>query len=218
MNEYTIGYMIHEVLSVGPLECNCLILGDEQTGEALVIDPGDDGAEILTKANRFGLKVTSILLTHAHLDHVGAAHFVKDSTAAQIFLHHGDRELYGNLEAQARWLGMKEPAKAAIDHYLRDGEKLKLGESEFLVLHTPGHTPGSVCLWLPEEEKLVAGDTLFRDGVGRTDLPGGDGRLLLASIRDKLLPLPDETDVFPGHGPSTSIGRERRHNYFLRNL
>ena len=210
--------MIHEILQVGMLRCNCSIFGDEQTREAIVVDPGDKIGEIRAVLERHGLRVKAIVITHAHIDHIGGAQKLKKATGAPVYLNANDQELYDTIEMQAQWLGMPVPERTEIDVQARDGDSLKLGESEFHVLHTPGHTQGSISLFIPSEEKLIAGDTLFRDSIGRTDLPGGDGRQILFSIRDKLLVLPDETVVVPGHGASTTIARERERNPFLRGL
>lgn len=210
--------MIHEILPVGLLQCNCSIFGDEQTGEALVIDPGDNVGEILQLLARHGLRLKAIFVTHAHIDHIGGAARLKEATGAPVYLNDRDLPLYEQLDWQAAWLGVPLPPRTEVDVCPRDGDRLRLGAAEFLVLDTPGHTPGSVSLWLPSEKKLIAGDTLFRDSIGRTDLPGGDSRLILLSIRDKLLTLPEETRVIPGHGPETTIGREKECNWFLRGL
>lgn len=210
--------MVHEILPVGMLACNCSIFGDEESREAMVIDPGDNVDEILEVVARHGLRVTSIVITHAHIDHIGGAQELKAATGAPVYLNENDQAIYAHLDTQALWLGIETPARTNIDVLARDGDVLRVGSAEFAVLHTPGHTPGSVSLWIPAENKLVAGDTLFRDGIGRTDLPGGDGRRILASIRDKLFPLPDDTFVIPGHGETTTMGREKEFNYFLQGL
>ena len=210
--------MIHEVLPVGMLQCNCSIFGDEQTREAIVVDPGDEIAAILEIVARHNLKVKAIVITHAHIDHVGGAEKLKQATGAPVYMNQHDSELHKMMEMQAGWLGVKPPEMGEIDSDARDGSVLAIGTTEFHVLHTPGHTQGSISLWIPSEVKLVAGDTLFRDSIGRTDLPGGDGRQILRSIHDKLLGLPEETVVIPGHGETTTIGREKQFNYFLRQL
>jgi len=208
--------MIHEILSVGMLQCNCSIFGDDQTHEAMVIDPGDDVAQILEVLRKHALNVTAIVITHAHIDHIGGAHELHRLTQAPVYMNLNDAALQSMLEAQASWLGMRAPEKVEIDAPLNDGDTLRLGEADFHVLHTPGHTQGSVSLWIPSERKLVAGDTLFAGSIGRTDLPGGDGQQILRSIHEKLLPLPDETTVIPGHGGLTTIGREKQFNFFLQ--
>jgi hydroxyacylglutathione hydrolase len=210
--------MIHEILPVGMLQCNCSIFGDEQTREAIVIDPGDNIDEVLAILARHSLKVKAIVITHAHIDHIGGAAKLKAATGAPVHMNARDQELYDGLEMQAGWLGMETPERTTIDTEARDGDSLQLGGSTFHVLDTPGHTQGSISLWIPEENKLIAGDTLFRDSIGRTDLPGGDGRQILRSIRDKLLTLPDDATVVAGHGASTTIGREKERNPFLRGL
>ncbi len=208
--------MIHEILPVGALQCNCSIFGDEQTREGLVVDPGDDIAEILAIVNRHELKVNAIVITHAHIDHIGGAQKLKRATGAPVYMNLNDAELQRMLDVQAAWLGMETPEAVAIDQPAKEGDRVVVGATEFHVLHTPGHTQGSISLWVPAERKLVAGDTLFRGSVGRTDLPGGDGRQILKSIHDKLLSLPEETVVIPGHGENTTIAREKRLNPFLQ--
>ncbi len=198
------------------LQCNCSVFGDEKSREALVVDPGDDIARVLEVVKRHGLTVKAIVITHAHIDHIGGAQKLKRATGAPVYMNPDDAELQEMLEVQAGWLGMRPPEQVEIDAPAKDGDKLVVGATEFHVLHTPGHTQGSISLWIPSEGKLVAGDTLFRDSIGRTDLPGGDGRQILRSIRDKLLPLPDDTMVIPGHGENTTIGREKQFNYFLQ--
>jgi hydroxyacylglutathione hydrolase len=210
--------MIHEILAVGALQCNCSIFGDEKSREAIVIDPGDNIDQILAILARHSLKVKAIVITHAHIDHIGGAAKLKAATGAPVHMNASDQELYDHLDMQASWLQVKTPERTEIDTEARDGDALALGDAVFHVLHTPGHTQGSISLWIPAENKLIAGDTLFRDSIGRTDLPGGDGRQILRSIRDKLLQLPDDAAVVPGHGELTTIGRERERNPFLRGL
>ena len=159
-----------------------------------------------------------IVITHAHIDHIGGAQRLKQATGAPVYMNENDAPLYDMLDMQAAWLGMTTPGRTDIDSALRDGDSLRLGQTELHALHTPGHTQGSVSLWIPTENKLIAGDTLFRDSIGRTDLPGGDGRKILRSIHDKLLTLPEDAVVIPGHGESTTIGREKKFNPFLRSL
>ena len=207
--------MIHEILPVGPLQCNCSIFGDEQTREAMVIDPGDQIEDVLEVLRRHGLAVKAIVITHAHIDHIGGAAKLKQATGAPVYMNRNDAELQAMLPVQAAWLGVRDPENVEVDVDAKDGDSLLVGATEFHVLHTPGHTQGSISVYAPAENKLIAGDTLFRDSIGRTDLPGGDGRQILRSIHDKLLPLPEETIVIPGHGASTTIGREKRMNPFL---
>jgi glyoxylase-like metal-dependent hydrolase (beta-lactamase superfamily II) len=208
--------MIHEIIPVGMLQCNCSIFGDEQTREALVVDPGDEITRILQVLKRHGLTVKGIVITHAHIDLIGGAQKLKKATGAPVYMNPDDAELQKMMEVQAGWLGVETPDAVEIDSPAMDGGKLVVGATEFHVLHTPGHTQGSISLWIPSEGKLVAGDTLFRDSIGRTDLPGGDSRQILRSIHQKLLPLPEETVVIPGHGEKTTLGREKRFNPFLQ--
>ena len=207
--------MIHEILPVGMLQCNCSIFGDEQTREAIVIDPGDNIDEVLVILARHKLKLKAIVITHAHIDHIGGAAKLKKATGAPVHMNQQDQPLYDQMEMQANWLGMRTPTTTEIDANVREGDSLSLGATQFQVLETPGHTQGSISVWIPAEKKLIAGDTLFRDSIGRTDLPGGDSRQILHSIHDKLLTLPDDAVVVPGHGANTTIGRERTHNPFL---
>jgi glyoxylase-like metal-dependent hydrolase (beta-lactamase superfamily II) len=210
--------MIHEILPVGLLQCNCSIFGDEQTHEAIVIDPGDNIDEIEGILERHGLRVKAIVITHAHIDHVGGAKLLKQNTGAPVYMNPSDQELLSMLDVQARWLGTPPPERVDVDTDARDSVSLHLNKAEFHVMETPGHTPGSISLYIPSERKLVAGDTLFKDSIGRTDLPGGDSRQILSSIKTRLLLLPDETMVVPGHGALTTIGREKERNPFLRGL
>jgi len=210
--------MIHEILPVGMLQCNCSICGDEQSREAVVIDPGDEIQKILAILAKHQLRVKAIIITHAHIDHFGGAQKLKAATGAPVYMNANDQPLSEHLDTQAAWLGMATPERTKIDVDAREGEKVVLGRAEFHVLHTPGHTQGSISLWIPAENKLIAGDTLFLDSIGRTDLPGGDYEQILRSIHDKLLPLDDTTAVIPGHGANTTIGRERARNPFLQGL
>ncbi len=207
--------MIHEILPVGTLQCNCSIFGDEQSHEAIVIDPGDNIDRIQSILLKHSLKVKAIVITHAHIDHIGGAAKLKAATGAPVYMNQNDQELYDHLDVQAGWLGTATPEKTTIDVDGREGDSLTLGKAEFQILETPGHTQGSISIWIPSENKLVAGDTLFRDSIGRTDLPGGDGQQILRSIHSKLMPLPEDAIVIPGHGPSTTIGREKERNPFL---
>lgn len=210
--------MIHEILPVGLLQCNCSIFGDEKSREAVVIDPGDEIGRIQAVLAKHQLRVTAIIITHAHIDHIGGAQKLKAATGAPVYMNAQDQELYDHLDVQAGWLGMPTPELTEIDVPAREGDSLTLGPAQFHILHTPGHTQGSISLWIPAEHKVIAGDTLFYDSIGRTDLPGGDTAQILRSIHDKLLTLDDPTVVIPGHGPKTTIGRERARNPFLQRL
>jgi glyoxylase-like metal-dependent hydrolase (beta-lactamase superfamily II) len=208
--------MIHVILPVGLLQCNCSIFGDEQSREAIVVDPGDEIEKITEVLDRHQLKVKAIVITHAHIDHVAGAHKLRALTGAPVYMNERDRDLLNRLDMQAGWLGIKTPPQTEVDSAATGSTLLHLGPADFQVLETPGHTQGSVCLWIPQENKLIAGDTLFRDSIGRTDLPGGNLRQLLASIKTQLFLLPDDAVVIPGHGPSTTIGREKELNPFVK--
>ncbi|MGE5724691.1 MAG: MBL fold metallo-hydrolase [Acidobacteriota bacterium] len=207
--------MIHEIIAVGPLQCNCSVIGDEGTREAMVIDPGADINDVLALVSKHGLTVKQIVITHAHIDHVGGAMKLRQITGAPILLNQNDYALLKMLDVQAAWVGMASPGKVEIDQELGEGEKLRAGSLEANVLHTPGHTEGSVCLYFPAQQKLIAGDTLFAGSIGRTDLPGGSLEKIMSSLHQRVLALPDETIVVPGHGPLTTIGEERESNPFL---
>ena len=208
--------MIHEILPVGLLQCNCSILGDETSREAIVIDPGDDIPRIQAILDRHHLTVKQIVITHAHIDHIAGAHRLEQLTGAPILYNQLDLPLVKMMDIQAGWLGIPTPKVAAPDDNLADGRTISITGLTGTVLHTPGHTPGSSCLYLPEHALLIAGDTLFAGSIGRTDLPGGNTRQLLTSIKDRLLNLPDEVTVIPGHGPKTTIGEEQESNPFLQ--
>jgi hydroxyacylglutathione hydrolase len=207
--------MILESFPVGPLQCNCTILGDETTREAMVIDPGDNIPDILTRLSKHHLTVKQIVVTHAHIDHVGGASLLRQATGAPVYLNQQDLELLGMMEMQAGWLGIPTPHTAPPDVSAEDGLTIGLTNLPAEVLHTPGHTPGSICLLFAEPQLLIAGDTLFAGSIGRTDLPGGDTATIMRSLHNRLLVLPENTRVICGHGPGTTIGKEKQSNPFL---
>jgi hydroxyacylglutathione hydrolase len=208
--------MIHRIFPVGPLQCNCSVIGDEQTHEAMVIDPGDQIDNILAILKQETLKLTQIVITHAHIDHVGGAMKLKAATGAPILMNRDDQALLKMLDVQAGWIGMKPPGTVLVDESVADGSILNIGAMPMKVIHTPGHTEGSICLYMPDHKMLLAGDTLFAGSIGRTDLPGGSFDKIMRSIHTRVLALPDDTTVFPGHGPATTIGEERESNPFLQ--
>ena len=207
--------LVLETFPVGPLRCNCTILGDSERHEAIVIDPGEEISRIHRRLLELGLKLTQILITHAHIDHVGGALRLKRLTGAPILLNENDLPLLKMIDEQANWLGVATPETESPDASLADGERVGLESCPGLVLETPGHTQGSVCLYFKQINLLVAGDTLFAGSIGRTDLPGGNSRKILESIHSRLLVLPEETTVLPGHGLVTTIGEEKLRNPFL---
>jgi len=207
--------MIHIVTPLGPLQCNCSILGDEKSRECIVVDPGAEIEEVEQVIAEKQFKVTHIVITHAHIDHIGGAMKLRASTGAPILMNEADIEQFPILDMQAKWVGMESPGNVILDQPLHDHDKIKIGGIEAIAMHTPGHTSGSSCLYLPSEKKLIAGDTLFAGSIGRTDLPGGDMETIMRSLHGPILALPDDTVVVPGHGPVTTIGEERESNPFL---
>ena len=207
--------MIHEIFPVGPLQCNCSVIGDEGTREAIVIDPGDEIENVRALVHKHNLTVKQIVVTHAHIDHVGGAMKLRAVTGAPILLNQNDYDLLKILDEQANWVGMPSPGKVEIDQSIGQADTITAGTLSATVVHTPGHTEGSICLYFPSEKKLIAGDTLFAGSIGRTDLPGGSMRKILNSLHEKLMALPDDTIVVPGHGPLTTIGEERENNPFI---
>ncbi len=208
--------MILETLVVGPLAVNCYLLGDESTREAIVIDPGGDARKIIDAIKVAQLRVVAIVNTHAHFDHVGALTEVRDFTGAPFMLHADEAPILDAAQMSAAMFGMSVPQPKPADRLLRAGDVVSAGSIVLTVLFTPGHTPGGICLL--EGKHVFVGDTLFQGSIGRTDFPGGDYGTLMASIRDQLLPLPDETVVYAGHGATTTIGEEKQFNPFVRPL
>jgi len=256
--------LIHEIIPVGMLQCNCSILGDPETRDAIVVDPGDEVERILEILREHQLNVRAIVSTHTHIDHVGGLALLHAATKAPVLIHEADLELYRHLDMQAQFLGMRTPESMRIEDFVKEGDSVRWGGYAARVIHTPGHTPGSISLLVekgtpsfgqgyldrakpqpamasakahlhahlhgdasevaaaalhgaaPGRGRLLAGDTLFQGSIGRTDLWGGSMKDILNSIRKKLLALPDETLVIPGHGENTTIGEERAENPFLR--
>ncbi|HEY9787233.1 MAG TPA: MBL fold metallo-hydrolase [Candidatus Obscuribacterales bacterium] len=208
--------MIIETFPVGPLQCNCSIIACPETKEAAVVDPGGDVKLIIERLNELGVKVKYLLHTHAHFDHVLGARSLKEETGAQICLHKGDQWLYDNLEKQCGLFGFKASDPLPVDRYLEDEEEVVVGKVKASVIHTPGHTPGSLCFSLAgKESTLLSGDTLFHRSIGRTDLWGGSFDEIIKSISDRLFKLDDSTTVIPGHGENTDIWSEKRENPFV---
>ena len=208
--------LIRKTFPVPPLGCNCSIIGDPVSKDALVVDPGGAVEQILNEVRALGLTVTRILHTHAHFDHFLASGEMKHATGAILCLHQDDRELWDMLEVQCRVFGVPYVPVPAPDYWLKDEEKLSVGRITTVALHTPGHTPGSMSFHVPEGGVVLAGDTLFRGSIGRTDLWGGDFDAIERSIRERLYTLDDATLVVTGHGPETEIGWEKERNQFVR--
>jgi hydroxyacylglutathione hydrolase len=207
-----------ESFPVGPLGCNCSIVADPGTKQAVVIDPGDEPDRILEVLSKNSLKPVALIHTHAHLDHVGVSALLSRLTGAPLLMHEDDAPLYEHLEDQGRMFGFKLDPPAMVDRFLAHGDRVACGSGALEVLHTPGHTPGSLCFRMDGEKPvLFSGDTLFRRSIGRTDLWGGSTPQILASIKDRLLTLPGGLVVLPGHGETTTIAEEARLNPFVGN-
>ena len=199
---------------VGPLQCNCSVIGDSLSGRALVIDPGGDADQILALVKELNLTVVAIIHTHAHLDHILAAGEIKKATGAPIFLHESDQFLWNLVDQQCAMFGVPPVTLPDPDHYLKDDQALECCGG--VAIHTPGHTPGSISFWFEQYKTLIAGDTLFSGSIGRTDLPGGDFDQIVTSIKERIYSLDDEAVVVTGHGPNTTIGSEKVTNGFVR--
>jgi len=207
--------MIFDIVVVGPLGVNCFILGCGETREGVVVDPGADAGRILDRVRALGLTIRTVINTHGHFDHVGGNRSVLEATGARLMIHRDDVPFLSRAADVAANYGLSTENSPPPDELLDDGMTVTFGNCSLKVLHTPGHTPGGCCLLLEGEGKVLTGDTLFAESVGRTDFPGSSHEALITSIRTKLLPLPDETQVFPGHGEASTIGREKRYNPYL---
>ncbi|MCB9494928.1 MAG: MBL fold metallo-hydrolase [Desulfobacteraceae bacterium] len=208
--------MILKVLPVGPIMANCFVLGCEKTREAAVIDPGDEDERILMALADEKLTLKYIINTHGHFDHVAANKAMKDATGAKILIHEEDAPMLSHLSSMAVSFGLSAENSPAPDQFIKDGDNIKFGEISLKVIHTPGHSRGGVSLFCEDEKLLFPGDTLFAGSIGRTDLPGGDYSTLIKNVRGKLFPLGDDVRVFPGHGPETTIGTEKKFNPFFQ--
>jgi glyoxylase-like metal-dependent hydrolase (beta-lactamase superfamily II) len=207
--------MIFETIVVGQLAVNCYILGCEEKLEGIIVDPGADADRILAVVNRLGLAVKMVINTHGHFDHIGGNGRIVEATGASLMIHEGDVPFLSRAENAGAMFGVPAKNSPSPDSLLEDGMDIRFGNCRLKVLHTPGHSPGGCCLYLADQGKVITGDTLFADGVGRTDLPGSSHESLIASIREKLMVLPLVTAAYPGHGPSTTIGHEKSHNPYI---
>jgi hydroxyacylglutathione hydrolase len=207
--------MILEMLTVGPFQENCYVIGDEETGDGALVDPGDEAARIALAVEQTGLDIAQIIITHAHIDHVGAVAALVDEYACPVLMHAEAEPMLQQLPTQAMMMGLRFGKVPTVDRHIEDEEVLEIGALRLKSLYTPGHAPGHLAFYLADEGLVLAGDALFAGSVGRTDLFGGDMDLLMRSINERLLTLPDETRVLSGHGPETTIGEERAHNPFL---
>jgi hydroxyacylglutathione hydrolase len=208
--------MIVEMLTVGPFHENCYILGDEESGTGVLIDPGDEATRIALAVERTGLGIAQILVTHAHVDHVRAVAPLVDEYICPVLMHQEAESMLRTMPQQALMMGIRFGKVPTVDRYVEDDEVLEVGSLRLRSLYTPGHAPGHLAFYIEEEGLVFSGDALFAGSVGRVDLPGGSMDLLMRSISERLLTLPDETRVLSGHGPETTIGQERMYNPFLR--
>ena len=208
--------MIFKSLVVGPLEVNCFLMGCEESREGIVVDPGENPSRILELIAEDDLRIVEVVATHGHFDHIARCRSVMEATGAPLAIHHADRDFVENLVQIAQWLGMESDPPPEVSRWIDEGDTVRFGRHTLSVIHTPGHAPGNVTLTWPGH--AIVGDTLFSGSIGRTDLEGGNLETLMASIRDKLLPLGDDTNIYPGHGQFTTIGQERRTNPFLTTI
>jgi len=207
--------MVFEVIVVGPLSVNCLVLGCNETREGVVVDPGGDVESIIRAVRRHDLAIRYIINTHGHFDHVGGNRQAVAAFGAPLLIHQADAPMLDRVVDVGRMYGIQCESSPPADGFLAEGMEIGFGEYRMKVLHTPGHTPGGCCLYLAQESKVITGDTLFADSIGRSDFPGGSHDQLLESIRSKLFTLPDDVAAYPGHGPETSIGHEKSHNPYF---
>ena len=208
--------MILEMLTVGPFQENCYIIGDEDSGVGAVVDPGDEAARIAMAVEQTGLEIGSIIVTHAHIDHVGAVAALVDEYSCPVLMHAEAEPMLEQVPTQAMMMGLRFGKVPTVDHHIGEGEMIEVGDLRLRPLYTPGHAPGHLAFYIEEEGLVLSGDALFAGSVGRVDLPGGSMEVLMRSIEERLMTLPDETRVYPGHGPQTQIGNERVSNPFLQ--
>lgn len=207
--------MIFETIVVGELGVNCYLLADSDTKEGVVIDPGAEPERILAAVKKNGIKVTGVLNTHGHFDHIGGNRRVAEASSAPLLINKEDESFLSRAATSAQMYGLKADNSPTPSAYLAEGDSVRFGNHEIKVIHIPGHSPGGCCFYLAKDGILISGDSLFAESIGRTDLPGGSQTQLVGAIRSKLLTLPEKTKVFPGHGPSTTIGHEKKHNPYL---
>ena len=208
--------MILEMLTVGPFQENCYVIGDEETGAGAIVDPGDEAARIALAVERTGLDIAQILITHTHIDHVGAVAALAEEYSCPVLMHAEAEPMLAQLPTQAMMMGLRFGKVPTVDRHIEDEETIEVGGLELRSLYTPGHAPGHLAFYVESEGLVLSGDALFSGSVGRVDLPGGSMEVLMRSIEERLLTLPDETVVYSGHGPETTIGNERAHNPFLQ--